>query len=272
MSDAVVAAGRLLALGSKLFPMDVKRLIAILNQSQDVDSVALGVAVMEYERWGNDIIRCLLDKRAITEDKLLSIMSQVWGVPAVDLSRHRPALGLIEKLTADVADTHRAIPFAEEGPFLDVAFDNPEPSAIDAIRVHTKLNVRPHVAAPRLIDRSLAQYYGRMNVGGYAVDPRVTSGTFLSSDVVDLEVGEGSMSIPVDLSSFEDEPSTRPVASDSSWKEPVQRLIDSLSRAEQRIQLLEAHVARDEDVLRRLFGFIIDKEVGSREEIEALLR
>ena len=43
-------------------------------------------------------------------------------------------------------------------------------------------------------------------------------------------------------------------------------------RAEQRIELLQAHVARDEDVLRRLFGFMVDKGLGTREEIMALLK
>lgn len=253
--------------------MNNKRLIEILSTSSAVDPVALNSAVMEEERWGNDLVRSLLDKHAITEEALVPLLSKCWGVPGVDLSTHRPSHSLIEVLSSKIADEYRAIPLQVEGAFLDVAFDQPTEKAIDAIRVDTKLNIRAHVASPKSIDRLLAQYYGRMNIGGYQVDPRVTSGNFLSSDVVEFEVGEASISIPVDISSFDDAPSVRAAAGKGVNSQVAQLLLlrQSLGRAEQRIQLLEAHVARDQDVLRRLFGYLVDKGVGTREEIVALL-
>jgi hypothetical protein len=253
--------------------MDNKRLIAILSKSTAVDPVALNSVAMEAERWGNDIVRGLLDKHAITEEALMPLLSQYWGVPGVDLSTFRPSHDLIERLAIEIADEHRAIPLRVDGAFIDVAFDHPSEKAIDAIRVHTKLNVRAHVTSPKSIDRLLALHYGRMNIGGYQVDPRVTSGNFLSSDVLDFEQGEASVSIPVDISSFDDSPSMRTAAGTGHAAQEAQLLLvkQSLDRAEQRIQLLEAHVARDQDVLRRLFGYLVDKGVGSREEIVELL-
>jgi len=250
--------------------MDRKRLIEILKRSEAVDAVALNAATMEYDRWGNDIIRSLLDKHAVEEAEVVPILSKAWGVPGVDLSSYRPSSAMAKHLSVEIADTHRAVPLRLDGAFLDVAFEAPTPDAVDAVRVYTKLNIRPHVGGPRSIDRILAQCYGRMNVGGYEVDPRVTSGNFLKSDVVDLidsdlEMGEASMSIAVDMSGFEDDA--------EAAKGPVEErdLAVALQRAEQRIQLLEAHVARDEDVLRRLFGFLVDKGLGTREEIVKLL-
>ncbi|MCP4447732.1 MAG: hypothetical protein GY811_20700 [Myxococcales bacterium] len=248
--------------------MDSQRLIEILRRSSAVDDIALNAAVMEYERWGNDIVRNLLEKQAVTETDLILLLSTAWGVPAVALATYRPSEALIEHFASEFADAHRAIPLRVEGSFLDVAFESPTTDAIDAVRVHTQLNVRPHIASPKSIDRLLAQFYGRMNVGGYHVDPRVTSGNFLRSDMLDIaegeqDVGEGSMSIAVDLGSFDDV--------DIAREGEVAQLRQAVLRAKQRIQLLEAHVARDEDVLRRLFGYLVDKGIGTEQGIVALL-
>ena len=238
-----------------------------------MDPVGLRAAIMDHERWGNDIPRSLLDKQAISQQDLAQVLASAWGVPAVDVGDYRPAVGLIKLLTARIADKWRAIPLKSDGKFLDVAFDEPTPSAIDAIRIHTSLNVRPHVADPKTIDRLLAQFYGRMIIAGLHVDPRVTSGNFLSSDVLDLEHGEASMSIPVDVTGFDDEPSMRAAmgAGPSAVEAQLSIMQAALSRAELRIQLLEAHLGRDQDVLRRLFGFMVDKGLGTQEEIVELL-
>jgi hypothetical protein len=248
--------------------MNNQRLIDILRASEDVDSDALNSAIMDYGRWGNDILRSLLEKHAIEETKLLPLLSQVWGVPSIDLSDFRPKLSVIERLDVKVADENRAIPMNCEDGYIDVAFDKPTPMAVDAVRIDTKLNVRPHVASPKSIDRLLSQGYGRMKVTGYQTDPRVKSGNFLSSEIVDMDVGEASVSIPIDLSSFDD---IIEKIDENSLEHQIETLKASLGRAQQRIELLEAHVVRDQDVLRRLFSFLVDKGYGTREEFVKLL-
>ena len=74
-------------------------------------------------------------------------------------------------------------------------------------------------------------------------------------------------SIPIDFE--EDE---TPEAADPAQLHHRIAVLEALvARDAQRIGILESLVARDEDVLRRLFGFLVSKQVGTRDEFVNLL-
>jgi hypothetical protein len=261
-----------------------KQLGQMLIEAGAIDEATLRTALADQRRWGRPLGRTLVELRLIREEDLVRVLGQQLGLPSVDLDRVNIAKAVTDLVPAGLAFQHNIMPFAQPMKFLDVAMLDPTNLGIvDELRIRTQLNIRPYLAGPKMIERALIKYYGSSL--GSAVDyeipieahlpsstPRPRSATEERESVaISPELRDG-------LKPFPQGP-TRPASHPARGHDHLiggavsiggdrDREIDAL---QQRISKLEALVARDEDVLRKLLALLIEKGIATREEILARL-
>ncbi len=222
-----------------------KRLGEILIEAGLLDARALNAGLLEQRRWGGQLGKILVDMRLVSEDALVKALSHQLNFPTVELERFRIAPEVVELVAGEIAERHNLIPFNREGKFLDVAMSDPTNlGIIDELRIRTQLNVRPYLAGPKVIERNLARYYGR----GAGV----------------LEEAAGDEQNPPEVSPA---PPDGFDANTPTPDPPITTRDAEIVSLQKRISSLEALVARDEDVLRKLLGLLVEKGVATRDEI-----
>lgn len=274
-----------------------KRIGEILVQAGVLDEAKLRAALAEQRRWGGPLGRILVDMKLVSEDTMVQALSHQLNFPVVNLDARQLAGEVLDLVPAELAEAHSVVPFAVQGKFLDVAMADPTNlGIIDELRIRTRLNVRPYLAGPKMIERALARWYGKGAVPGMDFGPG--PGGVATMDDEDAVLGTA----PVGAQVFEPttdhglRPATgRASSSDlsglASGPPPVAAPAVSVAaarRAQQyelaglggepdrtseilalqaRVQRLEALVSRDEDVLRKLMSLMIEKGLVTREEI-----
>lgn len=208
-----------------------------------LDAVGLRRALNEQRRWGGQLGTVLVDLKLVSEEALVAALSRQLNFPVVRLDEVEVSEDVLALVPAELAERHQIVPFSRQGKFLDVAMSDPTNlGIIDELRIRTQLNVRTYLAGPKSIERGLARFYGA-SVGhlGLSFRPR------------DMREEE-DFDIDVDV---EDRAST------VRTREREQEIL----ALQDRLSTLEALVSRDEDVIKKLLGLLVDKGIASREEI-----
>jgi type IV pilus assembly protein PilB len=242
-----------------------RKLGEILIQAGVLDESSLRAALAEQRRWGGHLGRVLIDMHLVSEDVLVQALSHQLNFPVVNLD-HRPIPPeILELVPAEMAEQYGLIPYHKEGKFLDVAMIDPTNLGIvDELRIRTQLNVRPYLAGPKALERAIAHYYGR----GFGAATG-TRGGGMSAGLVDFDPSESGRMEVIRSGVGQHEAPALAGSVDIGLPKPTQPAgRDAEIRAlQERISKLEALVARDEDVLRKLLGLLVEKGVASRDEI-----
>jgi type IV pilus assembly protein PilB len=230
-----------------------KKLGTMLIEAGAITEQSLRVALNEQKRWGGALGRTLIEMKLITEADLVRVLAQQLNVPTVDLEPLEIPQAVIDLIPGELAEQHALIPFAQPMKFLDVAMTDPSNDGIiDELRIRTQLNIRPHIAGPKMIERAIGKYYQR----GFA--------RYQRTDVA-LEMDTGD-SVPL-------EPSTdAPVEHEGLGQYPRHNVAAEISALQERISQLESLVARDEGVLRKVLALLVEKGVATRDEILERIR
>src|SRR5262249_38175976 len=243
-----------------------KKLGEILIQAGVLDEMKLRAALGEQQRWGGPLGKILIDMKFISEDALVQALSHQLNFPAVRLENREISSRAIELVPVEICEQHQLVPLGIDGKFLDVAMADPTNlSIIDELRIKTRLNVRAYLAGPRTIEKAIQQHY--RGGGGIALD----------------EVGESRPFVPMQsqVVDFEQKPSSRPTRDPLLGADPEQIAqayartaaleetggSGEIAQLKARIEQLEALLARDEDVLRKLLAILIQKGICTRQEI-----
>ena len=240
-----------------------KKLGEMLLEAGVIDESQLRSALADQRRWGRSLGRTLVEMRMIAEDALVRVLAKQLGVQSVDLDEHTVEPRVLALVPSDLARSARVIPFSQTGRFLDVAMADPTNlGVIDELRIRTQLNIRPYLCGPKQIERCIGTYYGdglplEVSIpfeGPDAIEPveqpRVTN-AFADS--------EGLRRYP------------RTIAPPPSTAPPAMQRDAEIASLQHRISKLEALVARDEEVLRKLLALLVDKGLATRDEIVARL-
>ena len=252
-----------------------KQLGPMLIAAGAIDEAKLRTALADQRRWGRPLGRTLVELRLMREEDLVRVLGQQLGLPSVDLDRVNIAKTVSDLVPASLAFQHNIMPFAQPMKFLDVAMLDPTNLGIvDELRIRTQLNIRPYLAGPKMIERALLKYYG--TAIGHTVNFEIPIDTQPARKRSDTEERE-SVVIGAELRDgirpFPGGSTTPPRGGDKLLGGAAVTIdrdkeIDAL---QQRISKLEALVARDEDVLRKLLSLLIEKGLATREEILARL-
>lgn len=224
-----------------------KKLGEILIAEGVLDETRLRAALIEQQRWGGPLGRLLVDMNLIEESILVGALSRQLGIPSVDLDAIDVPSNVCALVPGDLCEHHSIMPFAQPLKFLDVAMADPTNLGItDELQIRTKLNVRPHLAGPKAIERAIARYYGR----GFAVSRRISREPAHVDDSMEIIHSDSGIT-------------TGPLDAGRDAE---------IAALQQRVSRLEALVDRDEAVLRKVLALLVDKGVASRDEIVERLK
>lgn len=262
-----------------------KQLGQMLIEAGAIDEATLRTALADQRRWGRPLGRTLVELRLIREEDLVRVLGQQLGLPSVDLDRVNIPKTVTDLVPATLAFQHNIMPFAQPMKFLDVAMLDPTNLGIvDELRIRTQLNIRPYLAGPKMIERSLIKYYGSA-LGSAMPDYDIPIEAHMPASGRKRSLTEERESIaispelrdglrPYPSTPPGGAPAARPASHPARGHEPLgggsvsigdrDKEIDALQK---RISKLEGLVARDEDVLRKLLALLIEKGLATREEI-----
>lgn len=234
--------------------MPRRKLGEILINEGVLDETRLRAALIEQQRWGGPLGRMLVDMKLIDEGTLVEALSRQLAVPAVDLDSMDIPRAVIDLVPGDLAEHHSIVPIAQPMKFLDIAMADPSNlGVLDELQIRTRLNVRPHLAGPKAIERAIARYYGR---GVTAFRHGAANMASAPGKSIDIEAEPREKMELVNESSF---------ITDPLGYQPDRHA--EINALQQRVSRLEALVARDENVLRKVLALLVEKGVASRDEI-----
>jgi type IV pilus assembly protein PilB len=215
-----------------------KKLGEMLVEAGVLSDSGLNLALNELRRWGGTLGRTVVELKLVSEAELVRVLAKQLNLPTVDLDRAEIPRPVLDLIPAELAQQHVIVPFAQPMKFLDVAMADPTNLGLfDELRIRTQLNVRPHLAGPKMLERAIAKHYGR-GFGSYVHRPEV------AIPIETADVGELLR------------PRPQPAARDAE-----------IEVLQHRLSALEALVARDEEVLRKLLALLVEKRVATRDEI-----
>jgi hypothetical protein len=150
--------------------MPREKLGEILIRAGYLTQEGLQQALNEQARWGGQLGRYLVELGLVSEEILVRALSTQFKVTAVALEPHRVDIRTARLIPQEICERNNLIAFrVDDGKrFIDVAMSDPSNlDAIDEVRVATKYNVRPYIAAPTAVDRAISYvFYGDVAIGG----------------------------------------------------------------------------------------------------------
>lgn len=246
-----------------------KKLGEMLIEAGVLSEQGLRTALNEQRRWGGTLGHKLVDMKLVSEADLVRVLSLQLNLPTIDLDTVHVSQAVLDLVPAELAAEHNIIPFAQQMKFLDVAMTDPTNLGIlDELRIRTQLNIRPYLAGPRMVERALSRLYGR----GFGHRPDLAI-PIEGADVMDAPsepiLQDGLRTRPRHASSLRPRANTANVEAATAGLGTRDAEIDALQN---RISRLEALIARDEEVLRKLLALLVEKNVATREEILERIR
>ena len=235
-----------------------KRIGEILVQAGVLSNEGLRTALVEQRRWGGPLGRILVDMNLITEEALVDALSTQLNFPKVNLDGIAIPEEVIGLVSGELAAQHRMMPFKRENKFLDVAMSEPtDLGIIDELRIRTQLNVRPYLAGPKMIERAITRYYGEV-LFDEPEPPTPPPAPAAKGPIT----GRHKAVTPEAVPSMQ-----RATGRNQSGPVTMHARDQEIRALQERISQLEALVSRDEDVLRKVLGLLVDKGIATREEI-----
>jgi hypothetical protein len=142
----------------------------LLIKAKVLNELQLKSALQEQAKWGGKLGEILVRMNFVTEDVLVKALSKLLNVPRVDLDKEPlPSDPVRRKIPHDLASDMNAVPLRleEDGKVLVVAMADPtNVRQLDAIQGISKCKIRPVIAGPSQVARSLARAYeGEADVG-----------------------------------------------------------------------------------------------------------
>ena len=196
---------------------------------------------------GGSLDRTLVEMKLVSESELVRVLSEQLKVPTIDLDTIEIPDAVIQLVPGELAQQHNIVPFGQPMKFLDVAMADPtNEGIIDDLRIRTRLNIRPHLVGPRMIERAIGKYYQRGFSPYRRGDASIAIETYGGGggDVIELDIADD----PVPIS-------------------PMTQSEEDLVALQERVTKLEARVSLDVAVMQKMIALLVEKQVATREEI-----
>ncbi len=121
----------------------------------------------QITRSGGDAIRQFIDKKTLSESKLLYFLSQKFSMQSINLAKFEIKPEVIAAVTGDQVRKTQSIPIQMKSGILVVALPDPTSiSQLDDIRFATKMNVEAVLTTFSAYDQAVMKYYaGTQTIG-----------------------------------------------------------------------------------------------------------
>src|SRR5262245_11482624 len=141
-----------------------ERLESLLLENEVLTAEQLDQARKQARSSGDPLDMCLVKLGVMSEGDLLTVLSRIYDMPAVDLLNFDVDKGSVDLLPSEVAMKFSAIPIRKVGRTLTLAMADPlNLYAIDDIKFIVGLEVQPVVAAESAIKKTIDRFYGTTN-------------------------------------------------------------------------------------------------------------
>jgi len=155
------------------------------------DRLGIPLQLLKRENWEEELIK----KKIVSEEKLLSLLSEFYGVPYVDLRNVEIPSDVIKIVPRSTAEKALLVPFEKKGPTLKLAMADPsDVQTRERIRFTTGFKIQPYVALPFRIKEKLEEVYGKVEEEFFS---RLKSEIMKESSREEEEIGELNISAQV---------------------------------------------------------------------------
>ncbi|MBS1959633.1 MAG: type IV-A pilus assembly ATPase PilB [Bdellovibrionales bacterium] len=136
----------------KLVELLMKERLITQNQLQDAEGVL---------KSGGDPIRQFIEKKALSESKLVYFLSQKFSMQSINLAKFEVKPDVISIVSIDLAQKTQAIPIQMNRGIMVVAIPDPtQLHRLEDIKFATKLNVEAVLTTFTAFDAAMMRYYG----------------------------------------------------------------------------------------------------------------
>ena len=147
-----------------------RKLIELLHKERLINQNQYQEAE-EIFRANGDPIRQFLEKKTVSESKLVYFLSQRFSMQSINLSKFEVKPEVIAVVPADLAMKTGAIPIQLNRGILVVAIPDPtQMNLIEDLKFATKLNVEPVLTTFSSFDSAMMKYYGGTQGIGKALE------------------------------------------------------------------------------------------------------
>jgi type IV pilus assembly protein PilB len=146
----------------KLVELLFKERLITQNQHQEADAIF---------RANGDAIRQFVEKKALSESKLVYFLSQKFSMQSINLAKFDVKPEVLSLVSADVARKTQAIPIQMNRGIMVVAIPDPTNlGSLEDIKFATKLNVEAVLTTFSAFDAAMMKYYGGTQNLGKAME------------------------------------------------------------------------------------------------------
>ena len=171
-----------------------------INEQQLTEALAL------QKEKGQRLGTCLMELGHLTENGLMEMLSQHFGVPSVDLEDTEIDPGVLKIIPADIARKYTILPVSKAGATVTLAMIDPtNVFAMDDVKFMTGYRVEPVVASESALRAAIEEHYGST----HAIELKKVMDDITEEVDADLEVLDDEDDL--DLESLEEESETAPV-------------------------------------------------------------
>ncbi len=138
-----------------------KKLGEMLKEAGLVSDAQVKEALKIQKETGERLGRILVKQNIITEDNLVTLLSEQLGIPRVNLSDYLIDPEIINLVSEELARRYYLVPLFKVGDVLTVAMSDPSNVfALDEVGFKAECAVEPILATETEIKRVIDQYYG----------------------------------------------------------------------------------------------------------------
>ncbi len=211
-----------------------ENIISILVNSKAVEAEALRKALEAQRRKQLPLRRVLLDEKLITEEKLITVLSEHLFIPLLRLNKYKFDAKLFELIPERIARQYRIIPLSLIGGTLTVALSDPlNIVAIDDLSAVTGYGLNLVLSTEEDISRAIEAQYG----------PKEQE-----ADISSILKEEGGAEEEEDASSSEDMDLSSGFR--QSQKPPIVKVVDFLLSQAIRKRASDIHIEPEHDCLK----------------------
>ena len=168
--------------------MKAERLGKVLVTSKLLTEEQLSKALQIQKTEGGKLGSILVKSNFIEESRLLSFLSQQYGLPSVDLAKLEIDPAVIKLIPVEVVQKYLVVPVKRTGATLRLAMVDPsDVHAIDDIKFMTGYEVIPLVASEGAVLDAIARHY---NAGGGDLATVLKGITDIDADVTTVQEAE----------------------------------------------------------------------------------
>ncbi len=122
------------------------------------ERLKLPIQLLKSENWEEELIK----KKVVSEEKLLSLLSEFYKAPFIDLRNLAIPSNIVKIVPRTTAEKYLLLPFEKKGPNLQVAMADPSDiQLIEKLRFTTGFKVNPFVSLSFRIKEKLEETYGK---------------------------------------------------------------------------------------------------------------